>query len=42
VVEQFGLKQRVKSSRILAALNHHAAFKLSFGVAFALSAFMSF
>lgn len=32
----------MRSSRILATLNQHAAFKLSFAITFALSAFMSF
>ncbi|KAK3302552.1 uncharacterized protein B0T15DRAFT_309473 [Chaetomium strumarium] len=36
------LKDRAKSSPVLAALNRHMAFKLSFALAFALSAFMSF
>ncbi|KAK4238592.1 hypothetical protein C8A03DRAFT_33407 [Achaetomium macrosporum] len=42
LVAYLRLKDRAKSSRILAALNRHMAFKLSFAVAFALSAFMSF
>ncbi|KAK4462499.1 hypothetical protein QBC42DRAFT_267647 [Cladorrhinum samala] len=37
------LRNRIPpSSRILTALNFHAAFKLSFAIAFAMSAFMSF
>lgn len=36
------LKERASTSRILAMLDQHTAFKLSFSVAFALSAFMSF
>ncbi|AEO69007.1 uncharacterized protein THITE_2090520 [Thermothielavioides terrestris NRRL 8126] len=42
LVAYLKLKDRVKSSRVLAALNQHAAFKLSFALAFSLSAFMSF
>lgn len=42
LVSTLKLKERASSSRILAALNQHTAFKLSFAVAFALSAFMSF
>jgi hypothetical protein len=42
LVSYLRLKDRAKSSRILAALNRHMAFKLSFALAFALSAFMSF
>ncbi|KXX78653.1 hypothetical protein MMYC01_202578 [Madurella mycetomatis] len=42
LVSHFKLKERVHSSRILAMLNQHTAFKLSFAIAFALSAFMSF
>ncbi|KAL1839948.1 hypothetical protein VTJ49DRAFT_992 [Mycothermus thermophilus] len=42
LVAYLKLKERASVSRILAALNRHAAFKLSFGLAFALSAFMSF
>lgn len=42
LVSYLKLKERANTSRILAALNRHAAFKLSFAIAFALSAFMSF
>jgi hypothetical protein len=42
LISHFKLKQRLQSSRILAALNRHTAFRLSFAVAFTLSAFMSF
>jgi hypothetical protein len=42
LVSNLKLKERMRSSRILAALNQHTAFKLSFALAFALSAFMSF
>lgn len=42
LVSSLQLKQRLRSSRVLAMLNQHAAFKLSFALAFALSAFMSF
>ncbi|KAK4135492.1 hypothetical protein BT67DRAFT_354922, partial [Trichocladium antarcticum] len=42
LVSNLQLKERMRSSRVLAALNQHTAFKLSFALAFALSAFMSF
>lgn len=42
LVSYLKLKDRAKASRILAALNQHTAFKLSFTIAFGLSAFMSF
>ncbi|AEO58129.1 hypothetical protein MYCTH_2305259 [Thermothelomyces thermophilus ATCC 42464] len=42
LVATLKLKERASTSRILAMLNQHTAFKLSFAVAFALSAFMSF
>lgn len=42
LVDQLHLRQRVQSSRILTALSRVTVFKLSFAVAFALSAFMSF
>ncbi|KAK3357709.1 hypothetical protein B0T25DRAFT_167591 [Lasiosphaeria hispida] len=42
VVDQLKLKKRIRSSRILAALNHNPTFKIAFGVTFAMSAFMSF
>jgi len=38
----FELKKRLESSRILSALRYNPAFKIAFGVTFALSAFMSF
>ncbi|KAL2270456.1 hypothetical protein VTJ83DRAFT_2640 [Remersonia thermophila] len=41
LVAYLKLKERANLSRILATLNRHAAFKLSFGLAFAMSAFMS-
>ncbi|KAI1454960.1 hypothetical protein F4805DRAFT_294928 [Annulohypoxylon moriforme] len=42
IVEQLRLKQRVGNSRVLAALEKDPAFKLSFGLFFAMSAFMQF
>ncbi|KAI5855603.1 hypothetical protein GGS23DRAFT_601314 [Durotheca rogersii] len=42
LVQQLRLKQRVRNSRILAALEEEPAFKLSFGIFFAMSAFMRF
>ncbi|KAI0166393.1 hypothetical protein GGR57DRAFT_24571 [Xylariaceae sp. FL1272] len=42
IVDQLRLKQRLGKSRVLAALEKDPAFKLSFGIAFALSAFMEF
>lgn len=42
LVDMLHLRNRVNSSRILKALQHKVAFKLAFGIAFALSAFMSF
>jgi len=42
LVGQFKLRKRVESSRILSALRYNPAFKIAFGVTFALSAFMSF
>ncbi|KAK4155196.1 hypothetical protein C8A00DRAFT_42161 [Chaetomidium leptoderma] len=42
LVSTLKLKERANTSRILAALNQHTAFKFSFAIAFALSAFMSF
>ncbi|KAI1384482.1 uncharacterized protein F4822DRAFT_365122 [Hypoxylon trugodes] len=42
LVQQLKLKQRVGNSRILAALETNPAFKLSFGLFFAMSAFMQF
>ncbi|KAK3295487.1 uncharacterized protein B0H64DRAFT_441883 [Chaetomium fimeti] len=42
LVSTLKLKERASTSRILALLNQHTAFKLSFAIAFALSAFMSF
>ncbi|KAK4190428.1 hypothetical protein QBC35DRAFT_449399 [Podospora australis] len=42
LVDQLHLRQRVQSSRILSALNRVTVFKISFAIAFALSAFMSF
>ncbi|KAI1074082.1 hypothetical protein F5B20DRAFT_470105 [Whalleya microplaca] len=40
IVQQLQLKQRIGNSRILAALEKNPAFKLSFGLFFAMSAFM--
>ncbi|KAI0526347.1 hypothetical protein F5B22DRAFT_154244 [Xylaria bambusicola] len=42
LVDQLRLKQRLGKSRVLAALEKDPAFKLSFGIFFALSAFMQF
>ncbi|KAK4143876.1 uncharacterized protein C8A04DRAFT_28447 [Dichotomopilus funicola] len=42
LISMFKLKERANTSRILALLNRHTAFKLAFAVAFSLSAFMSF
>ncbi|KAK4039927.1 hypothetical protein C8A01DRAFT_36060 [Parachaetomium inaequale] len=42
LVSTLKLKERANTSRVLAMLNQHTAFKLSFALAFALSAFMSF
>ncbi|KAI2642787.1 hypothetical protein GGS21DRAFT_192648 [Xylaria nigripes] len=42
LVDQLRLKQRLGKSRVLAALEKDPAFKLSFGLFFALSAFMHF
>ncbi|KAK3905107.1 hypothetical protein C8A05DRAFT_31103 [Staphylotrichum tortipilum] len=42
LVTSLQLRKRLNSSRILAALDQHTAFKLAFGLAFTLSAFMSF
>ncbi|KAK3692696.1 hypothetical protein B0T22DRAFT_22673 [Podospora appendiculata] len=42
VDDHLKLKKRIQSSRILSSLSHNFVFKLSFGVTFALSAFMSF
>ncbi|GAP86495.2 putative fun14 family protein [Rosellinia necatrix] len=42
IVDQLRLKQRLGKSRVLAALEKDPAFKLSFGLFFALSAFMQF
>ncbi|KAJ4304018.1 hypothetical protein N0V88_001623 [Collariella sp. IMI 366227] len=42
LVSYLRLKERANSSRIIAALNQHTAFKLCFAITFALSAFMSF
>ncbi|KAI1213408.1 uncharacterized protein F4807DRAFT_264326 [Annulohypoxylon truncatum] len=42
IVQQLRLKQRVGNSRVLAALEKDPAFKLSFGLFFAMSAFMQF
>ncbi|KIH92946.1 hypothetical protein SPBR_03217 [Sporothrix brasiliensis 5110] len=40
LVKYLQLKERFKSSRILASLAEHTAFKLAFGITFAMSAFM--
>ncbi|KAI2471694.1 hypothetical protein F4781DRAFT_90570 [Annulohypoxylon bovei var. microspora] len=42
IVQQLRLKQRLGNSRVLAALEKDPAFKLSFGLFFAMSAFMQF
>ncbi|KAK5631878.1 hypothetical protein RRF57_007592 [Xylaria bambusicola] len=42
LVDQLRSKQRLGKSRVLAALEKDPAFKLSFGIFFALSAFMQF
>ncbi|KAI0122645.1 hypothetical protein F4814DRAFT_217115 [Daldinia grandis] len=42
LVQQLKLKQRLGSSRILTALEKNPAFNLSFGLFFAMSAFMQF
>ncbi|KAI0911936.1 hypothetical protein F4823DRAFT_257219 [Ustulina deusta] len=42
IVERLRAKQRLGKSRVLAALEKDPAFKLSFGLFFALSAFMKF
>ncbi|KAH6636080.1 hypothetical protein F5144DRAFT_600850 [Chaetomium tenue] len=42
IVSYLKLKERASTSRIVALLNQHTAFKFSFAIAFALSAFMSF
>ncbi|KAI0883467.1 uncharacterized protein GGS22DRAFT_31158 [Annulohypoxylon maeteangense] len=42
LVQQLKLKQRLGNSRVLAALERDPAFKLSFGLFFAMSAFMQF
>ncbi|KAI0476990.1 hypothetical protein F4859DRAFT_480952 [Xylaria cf. heliscus] len=42
IIDQLRLKQRLGKSRILAALEKDPMFKISFGLFFALSAFMEF
>ncbi|KAK4198150.1 hypothetical protein QBC40DRAFT_179360 [Triangularia verruculosa] len=42
LVKYLRLRERFQGSRILAVLNQHTAFKISFAIAFAMSAFMSF
>lgn len=42
IVKTLKLRQYMESSRIIGALRNKTAFKLSFGLTFALSAFMSF
>ncbi|KAI0458353.1 hypothetical protein F5B21DRAFT_500611 [Xylaria acuta] len=42
IIDQLRLKQRLGKSRVLAALEKDPMFKLSFGLFFALSAFMQF
>jgi len=42
VLELSRLKKQILSSRILSSLSHKPVFKLSFGVTFLLSAFVSF
>lgn len=41
-MQQLKVKERIGNSKILAALERDAAFKLSFGFFFAMSAFMRF
>lgn len=42
LIARAGLRQKIESSRVLAALRRNPTFKLSFGVTFALAAFMQF
>ncbi|KAI4868925.1 hypothetical protein F4820DRAFT_444568 [Hypoxylon rubiginosum] len=42
IVQQLKVKQRLGNSRILAALEKNPTFKLSFGLFFAMAAFMQF
>jgi hypothetical protein len=42
LVSQLRVRQRLEESRILAALRKDPAFKISFGLFFAMSAFMKF
>ncbi|KAI0542397.1 hypothetical protein GGR58DRAFT_306947 [Xylaria digitata] len=42
IIDRLRLRQRVSKSRVLAALDKDPVFKLSFGLLFALSAFMQF
>ncbi|KAI0190098.1 hypothetical protein F4808DRAFT_31589 [Astrocystis sublimbata] len=42
IVDQLRLKQRIGNSRVIAALEKDPLFKISFGLFFALSAFMRF
>ncbi|KAI6087545.1 hypothetical protein F4821DRAFT_105225 [Hypoxylon rubiginosum] len=42
IIGQLKVKQRLGNSRVLAALEKNPAFKLSFGLFFAMSAFMQF
>lgn len=42
LVDQLRVKDRFKDSRVLAALRRDPAFKFSFGLFFAMSAFMRF
>jgi len=42
LVKYLKLKDRARSSKILSALNENTPYKLSFGITFALSAFMQF
>jgi hypothetical protein len=42
LVKYLRLKEKVRSSKILTALSENTAYKLSFGITFALSAFMQF
>jgi len=42
VVKHLRLKERARASRILSALGENTPYKLSFGITFAMSAFMRF
>ncbi len=42
LAQEFRLKEKLASSKILSALRKDTPFKLSFGITFAMSAFMRF